>query len=220
MSPVFLSGVCIVHVKTRSPIFACNDPASLLCCLHCELLLLSPDLTLFFFLEALHLWFAPPLKNCLCFRVSPVLSCVNSPRGRLWNIHSAGDTSSHRRPHWGQTRQKIRSSLRWPLDVVCWHDARLGGVWGEEASSGDTAHCREDFSLKTEWQGNKASAVICALHNDCVYVVHSDWSHLCLQCSGLWSSCSRPPPYGGAEHNITHCWRSAWNLSSSVIATM
>lgn len=131
----------------------------------------------------------------------------------------SGDTSCYRRPHWGQTRQKIHSSLWWPLDVVCWRDMRVGGVWGEETSSEDTAHCLEDFSLKAPWQGNKAKAVILKLHNDCVHVIHRDWSHLCLQCLGLWSSCSRPPLYSGAEYNIKHCWRSVWNPSSSIIAT-
>lgn len=102
----------------------------------------------------------------------------------------SGDTSSYRRLHWGQTRQKIHSSLWWPLDVVCWHDMGLGGVWVEEASSEDTAHSLEDFSLKTPWQGNKAKAVILKLHNDWVHAIYRDWSHLCLQRLGLWSSCS------------------------------
>lgn len=31
-----VGGVCIVRVKTRSPILAGNDPASLLSCLHCS----------------------------------------------------------------------------------------------------------------------------------------------------------------------------------------
>lgn len=46
MSLVFFSGVCIVHVKTRSSILAANDPVSLLPdslqYLHYSLLLLSP----------------------------------------------------------------------------------------------------------------------------------------------------------------------------------
>ncbi len=53
MPPVFLSGICIVRVKTRSPILAGNDPASLLSLspqyLNCLLLLCVPYLPLIHF---------------------------------------------------------------------------------------------------------------------------------------------------------------------------
>lgn len=130
----------------------------------------------------------------------------------------SGDTSSYRRLHWGQTRQKIHSSLRWPLDVVCWRDMQLGGVWGEEVSSQLTTHSTEDFNLKTPWHGNKAKALILKLHNDWVHVIHRDWSHLCLQCLGPRSSCSQL--HRSAEYNIKHCWRSFCNLSSFIITTI
>lgn len=187
MPPVFLSGVCIVRVKTRSSILAGNDPASLLCFslqyLNFLLLLCVPCLPLFRFTSG------SPLR---CKTVCVVERALCQLPMRMPVKHSlSGDTSSYRRLHWGQTRQKIHSSLWWPLDVACWHDMGLGGVWGDEASSGDTAQSPEDFSLKTPWQGNKANTLILKLHNDWVHVIHRDWSHLCLQCLGLWSSCSR-----------------------------
>lgn len=51
------------------------------------------------------------------------------------------------------------------IHVVFWRDMGLRGVWGEEASSEDTAPSLEDFGLKTSWQVNKAEAVILKLHN-------------------------------------------------------
>lgn len=47
-------------------------------------------------------------------------------------------------------------------------------------------------------------------------VIYRDWSHSCLQALGLWSPWSRPPLYGSVEHNIEHCWRRVWKLSSSI----
>lgn len=56
--PFFSGGVCIVHVKTRSPILAGNDPASLLSCLHCSPTLLYHHCNPLFFPGST----SPPLR--------------------------------------------------------------------------------------------------------------------------------------------------------------
>lgn len=200
-----------MRVKTRSLNFAGNDPASFpphhsICSISCRFV--SPvcpygseqSFTSGSPLLVKQFVLLYELRIVLC--QLPVMMSVK---------HSlSGDTSSYGRLHWGQTRQKIHSSLAWPLDVVCWHDMGLGGVWGEEASLQVTTHGSEVFSLKTPWQGNKAKAVIFKHYNHWVHVIHRNWSHLCLQCLGLWSS-SR------AECSIEHCWRRVWNPSNFVI---
>ena len=184
MCPVFLSGVCIVRVKTRRLILAGNDPASPLYIYTASCCFVSPVYPGF---SHSSLTSGSPLG---CKTVCVVVRALCQLPTRMSVKHSlSGDTGSYRRLHWGQTRQKIHSSLWWPLHVVFWRDMGLGGVWGEEASSEDSAPSLEDFGLKTPWQVNKAEAVILKLHNYYVCVLHRDWSHLCLQCLGLWSSC-------------------------------
>lgn len=113
---------------------------------------------------------SPPVG--LCRKRAQTLFCpVSTAYEDACDAFSQQGYEQLQRLHWGETRQKIHSSLWWPLDVVRWLDIGLGDVWGEEVSSEDT-----DFSLKTSWQGNKARAVIPQLHNDCTHVIHRDWS--------------------------------------------
>lgn len=191
-----------------------NDSASLL---SCSLLYLHSSLLPFSRVDSIFLKGTSPLvrpsavKEAVFDREPSVVLCQFTPRMPV--KHSLiGDTSSYRRPHWGQTRQKIHSSLRWPLDVLFWHDMQLGGVWGVE----DTVRGLEDLYHKMDWQADKAKAVILNLHPDCVDVIYRDWSHSCLQALGLWSPWSRPPLYGSVEHNIKHCCWGVWKMSSSI----
>lgn len=91
----------------------------------------------------------------------------------------------------------------------------LGAVWGEEASSENTARCLEDFNLKTACQANKAEAVI-LFSIMTVYMSSIGTDLICVCTVRLWSSCSRPPLYSTAEYNIKHCLGSVWNLSRSI----
>lgn len=142
--------------------------------------------------------------------------CVNCQWGCLWNIHSAGIqavTGGRFRDKPGRkSTHPCGDHYMWYVDVIC--DWVLFEV--RRPHQENTAHSLEDFNLKTACQVNKAEAVILKLHNDCVHVIHRDWSHLCLHCLGLWSSCSHPPLYSTAEYNIKHCLGSVWNLSHSI----
>lgn len=117
MCPVFLSGVCIVRVKTRRLILAGNDPASPLYIYTASCCFVSPVYPGF---SQRSLTSGSPLG---CKTVCVVVRALCQLPTRMSVKHSlSGDTGSYRRLHWGQTRQKIHSSLWWPymwyFDVI------------------------------------------------------------------------------------------------------
>lgn len=113
-SRVFHYGVCVLHVKTRRSILMGNDPASLLSSsppyLQSSLLPLCRVDSVF--LQGTSPLVRPSAVKEAVFQREPcVVLCQFTPRMSV--KHSlVGNTNSFRRPHWGQTRQKIHSSLR------------------------------------------------------------------------------------------------------------
>lgn len=215
MSPVFLSGVGSVRVKTRSSILAGNDPASLLSFspkyLHCWLLLCVPYLPLFLS-AVLHLW-----VTLCCKTVWVVVRAWCRPVSTPYEDVCETFTQLGYKKLWkaalgtNQAENPLIPGVTIRYGMLTWYGTGWCLRWG-----GLVVYSLEDLSLKTPWQVNKAKALILKLHNDWVHVIHRDWSHLCctvrsvilMRSSALYSS---------AEYNIKHCWRSVWNLSSFIM---
>lgn len=154
-----------VRVTTRRSILVGNDPLRFLsspqylrCCSAFASIALgraSPPRRPFLVKQLVLLY-----KLCVAKTVMPVKHSLS------------GDTNSYGRLHWGETRQKIRSSLGWPLDVVFWPDVGLGGVWGEEASSGLTAVKHHDRGTKPKLRSLSAVMTGCmsSIGTDLMYV--------------------------------------------------
>lgn len=178
VSPVFLSGVGIVRVKTRSSILAGNDPASLLSFLpqylHCWLLLCVPYLPLFLS-AVLHLWVTLCCKTvwvvvrAWCRPVSTPYEdgCETFTQLGYKQLQEAALGTN-------QAENPLIPRVTIRYGMLTWYGTGWCLRWG-----GLDVYSLEDLSLKTPWQGNKAQALILKLHNDWVHVIHRDWSHLC-----------------------------------------
>lgn len=137
----FFPRVCIVRVKTRSPILRGNDPGSPVSCLHCSKTLLCIILTVFYK--------CPP--QCLCSGAEPrVVLCQLPPRVPVKHSLSGASRPTQRAAlGTNQAENPLIPVVTVRHGMLAPRKTLGGALGGEEASSGDAAGRLKDFKSRS-----------------------------------------------------------------------